>query len=87
MQGPAAIALEVSGARDEHTGDVVAGAVGVGVDDGARSATDHSINDTGDEGSVVGVGDDHHARGVADHSNDDSGAQDRESSSRGHPRA
>jgi len=57
--------------------EMLAGAVGVGVDDGARRATDHSINDTGDEGSVVGVGDDHHARGGADHSNDDLGAQDR----------
>ncbi len=43
MQGPAATAPEVSGARDEHTGDVVAGAVGVGVDDGARSATDQRL--------------------------------------------
>lgn len=60
MQGPTATALEVSGAKDAHTGDV-AGAVGVGVNDGARSASDHSIKDTRDEGSVVGVGDDHHA--------------------------
>ncbi|CAK9207980.1 unnamed protein product [Sphagnum jensenii] len=57
--------------------EMLAGAVGVGVDDGATGATDHSIKDTGDEGSVVGVGDDHHARGGADHSNDDLGAQDR----------